>query len=80
MYSASTIRLRELSLGYMIPIRQSFIKDLRLSLTGNNLIYFYKKAPFDPELTLSTGNGLSGVDIFMPPAIRGFGINLNAHF
>ena len=36
-----------------------------------------KKAPFDPELTLSTGNGLSGVDIFSQPATRNIGFSVN---
>jgi hypothetical protein len=53
---------------------------MKLSLTGRNLLYFSKKAPFDPELTMSTANGLSGVDIFMPPATRNYGLTLNATF
>jgi TonB-linked SusC/RagA family outer membrane protein len=80
MYSATTVRLREVALGYTFDIKNSFLRALKLSLTGRNLIYFYKKAPYDPELTMSTGNGLSGVDIFMPPATRSYGISLNANF
>jgi len=80
MYDATTVRLREAALGYNFPFKSSVIKNLRVSLTGRNLIYFSKKAPFDPELTMSTGNGMTGVDIFMPPATRSFGISLNAGF
>lgn len=81
MYSATTVRLREVALGYTIPVKSgSFFNALKLSLTGRNLVYFSKKAPFDPELTLSTANGLSGVDIFMPPATRSYGLSLNATF
>jgi TonB-linked SusC/RagA family outer membrane protein len=80
MYSATTVRLRELALGYTVPVKASFVKALKLSLTGRNLVYFSKKAPFDPELTMSTANGLSGVDIFMPPATRNYGLTLNATF
>lgn len=81
IYSATTVRLREVALGYTIPVRStSFVKALKVSLTGRNLLYFSKKAPFDPELTMSTGNGLSGVDIFMPPATRNYGLTLNATF
>lgn len=80
MYSATTIRLREVSLGYTVPLKDGFIKSLKFALTGRNLAYLYKKAPFDPELSLSTGNGLSGVDIFMPPATRNYGLSLNANF
>ena len=77
IYSATVVRLREAALGYTFPIKDSFFKSLRLSLTGRNLIYFYKKAPYDPEVTMSTGNGLSGVDVFNQPATRNFGLNLN---
>ncbi|QHS60463.1 SusC/RagA family TonB-linked outer membrane protein [Chitinophaga agri] len=81
IYSATTVRLREVALGYTIPVKStSFVKALKVSLTGRNLLYFSKKAPFDPELTMSTGNGLSGVDIFMPPATRNYGLTLNATF
>ncbi len=80
VYSATTIRLREVALGYGVPLKNSFVKNLKFSLIGRNLLYFSKKAPFDPEMTMSTGNGLSGVDIFMPPATRNFGLSLNATF
>jgi TonB-linked SusC/RagA family outer membrane protein len=77
MYSATVVRLRELNLGYTFPFSKGAVKSVRLALTGRNLLYFYKKAPFDPELTMSTGNGLSGVDVFNQPATRNFGLNLN---
>ncbi|TWI98652.1 TonB-linked SusC/RagA family outer membrane protein [Mucilaginibacter frigoritolerans] len=77
VYSATTIRLREADLGYTLPLKNSAFKSFRLSVTGRNLIYFYKKAPFDPELTSSTGNGLGGVDIFNQPALRSYGLKLD---
>lgn len=80
LYDATTIRLREAAIGYMFPIKDKFFKTLKLSLAGRNLLYLSKKAPFDPEQTMSTGNGLSGVDIFMPPATRSYGLTLNASF
>jgi TonB dependent receptor len=79
MYSATVVRLREASIGYSIPLTGA-IKSLKFSLIGHNLIYFYKKAPFDPELSMSTGNGLSGVDVFNQPATRNYGFSLNASF
>jgi len=78
IYSATVIRLREAALGYNLPFKTPYIKSLRLSLTARNLLYFSKKAPYDPELTMSTGNGLSGVDTFTQPATRNFGLSLSA--
>jgi TonB-linked SusC/RagA family outer membrane protein len=77
IYSATVIRLREAALGYNLPFKTAYIKSLRLSLTARNLLYFSKKAPYDPELTMSTGNGLSGVDTFTQPATRNFGLSLS---
>jgi TonB-linked SusC/RagA family outer membrane protein len=77
VYSATVIRLREASLGYVTTPRNSVIKSLKISLTGRNLFYFYRKAPYDPEMIMSTGNGLSGVDIFNQPATRNIGLALN---
>ena len=77
VYSATTVRLREMALGYTLPVNHSVFKSFKLSLTGRNLIYFYRKAPFDPEITSSTGNGLGGVDIFNQPALRSYGLKLD---
>ncbi len=80
IFNASVARLREVSLGYTFPVENSVIEDLSLAITGRNLFYIYKKAPFDPELTMSTGNGMDGVDLFTQPATRNFGIKLNVTF
>jgi TonB-linked SusC/RagA family outer membrane protein len=80
IYSATVVRLRSASLGYNIPVTDSFVKNVRISLIGSNLIYFYKKAPFDPEITMSTGIGLSGVDVFNQPTTRRLGASLNVTF
>ncbi|NSL90478.1 SusC/RagA family TonB-linked outer membrane protein [Chitinophaga sp. Mgbs1] len=83
LYDATVVRLRELSLGYAVPSKvlgKGFVRSLRLSLIGRNLWYISKKAPYDPEVTMSTNNGLAGVDMFGLPATRSFGLNLNVGF
>ncbi|GGB03996.1 SusC/RagA family TonB-linked outer membrane protein [Puia dinghuensis] len=80
VYSATVVRLREAALGYNLPVRSSALKSLRLSITGRNLFYFSRKAPYDPEITSSTSNGLGGVDVFNLPAVRSFGLKLNVVF
>ncbi|WP_443943904.1 SusC/RagA family TonB-linked outer membrane protein [Pedobacter sp. AW1-32] len=79
IYSATVVRLREAALGYTLPLKGA-VKSMRFSVIGRNLLYFYKKAPYDPEVTMSTGNGLSGIDVFNQPATRSFGFNLNVTF
>ena len=76
MYDATNVRLQELALGYRINLNNKAIKDLQISLVGKNLFFFTKKAPFDPETSMSTGNGLQGVDVFGLPPVRSYGLNL----
>lgn len=76
MYDATNIRLRELAIGYNIPLTSKVVKDLKVGLVGRNLFFFTKKAPYDPEISMSTDNGLQGVDVFSLPATRSFGLSV----
>jgi TonB-linked SusC/RagA family outer membrane protein len=80
MYDATSIRLREASLQYALPAFNKLIKEIRVGLVGRNLFFIKNKAPFDPETTMSTGNGLQGVDVFGLPATRSMGISLRCIF
>jgi TonB-linked SusC/RagA family outer membrane protein len=76
MYNATNIRLRELSLSYRIPLKWKWLKNMRVGIIGRNLFFFQLHAPFDPELSMGSGNGLQGVDVFGLPQVRSMGINL----
>ena len=81
VYSATNVRLREMSLSYSLP--SAWFKNklnMTLSLTGHNLIMFYNRAPFDPELTANTGTYYQGFDYFMPPSQRSFGFGVKLNF
>ena len=81
VYSATNVRLREMSLSYMLPSKWFGEKlNISLSLTGHNLLMFYNKAPFDPELTANTGTYYQGFDYFMPPSLRSFGFGVKVNF
>ncbi|WP_442266629.1 SusC/RagA family TonB-linked outer membrane protein [Tenacibaculum sp. ZS6-P6] len=80
VYDATNISLREISIGYKLPIKTNFFESIRLSVIGNNLFFLYKEAPFDPNITASTGLGLQGVDIFNQPSTRSIGFNVNVNF
>jgi TonB-linked SusC/RagA family outer membrane protein len=80
MYDATNIRLRELSVGYKVPSKSKIIKDMRLSLVARNLFFIKKEAPYDPELSMSTGNGLQGIDVFSLPATRSMGLSFRCSF
>jgi TonB-linked SusC/RagA family outer membrane protein len=84
VYDATNIRLRELSIGYSLPrnVLKSLavVKNAELSLIARNLFFFKNNAPYDPDGTLSVGNGLQGVDVFGLPSSRSFGFNLKINF
>lgn len=81
IYSATNVRLAEFALGYNFKLSDSsFFNNVKASLVGNNLFFFYKDAPHDPNVSLSTGNALQGVDVFGLPSSRSIGLNLNLSF
>ena len=80
-YSATNVRLQETSIGYTFP--KKWMGDrvkLTASLVGRNLWMIYCKAPFDPELTASTGSYLQSIDYFMQPSLRSLGFNVQLKF
>lgn len=80
MYDATNIRLRELALTWQLPVRSKWIRHIQAGLTARNLCFFTLRAPFDPEVSMSSGNGLQGIDVYGQPALRSMGFNLRVGF
>lgn len=80
VYDATNVRLRELSFGYTFRNLFGDAKNLTLSLIARNLFFFYKDAPMDPDVSMGTGNGVQGFDIFNLPTTRSFGVNVKLNF
>ena len=84
MYDATNFRLRELALGYTFPKRwmdaTKFFRDVQLAFTARNLFFIYKKAPFDPDLILSTGNDNQAIEVYGMPTTRSMGFSLRVMF
>ncbi len=92
-YSASNIRLRELSLGYDIPLHKiTAIKSLRFSAVARNLFWIYRgssildipglgkrKMWMDPDMSNGNGN-FQGTEYGAMPSTRTLGFNLKASF
>lgn len=83
-YSASNIRLRELTFGYSLPksmLARSPFQAVLLSLVGRNLFFFMNNAKgFDPELVAGSSNTTVGLEAFSMPTTRTVGVNLNLSF
>ena len=80
-YSATNVRLQELSLGYTLPSK--WFRDvckINIAFVGRNLWMVYNKAPFDPEAIATTGNNYQGIDYFMMPSLRNLGFSVKLTF
>jgi hypothetical protein len=87
VFDATTIRIREVSLGYTLPknlLQRTFLGSLRISLTGRNLWYrapnFPKSTRFDPETSTFGSQNFVGFEYQAAPSVRRVGLNLQATF
>ena len=82
VFSRTNIRLGQLALGYTLKVKNASlpIKAASFSLVGRNLFFFFKEAPFDPEQSMSTGNGMQSNDVFSMPSTRSVGFNIKLTF
>ena len=92
-YDATSFRMRELSIGYDIPIRSKvIIQGARISAVARNVFWIYRgksivdipgigkrKMWFDPDMSLGNGN-YQGVEYGTLPATRTYGLNLQLTF
>jgi len=80
LQDASFVKLRNLSVAYRLPKDLIKIGDLRLTVSGQNLVTLTKYKGFDPELSAVNGNADRdfGIDsgIIPPPRTFTFGVSL----
>ncbi len=92
-YDATNFRVREISIGYSLPVpNYFFIKSAEISLVARNLFWLYRGKSkldipgldkrtmwFDPDITYGTGNTFKGIEYGMP-STRSIGVNLHLNF
>ena len=92
-YDATNFRVRELSVGYSLPLgKTSFIQSVKLSFVARNLLWLYRgeslldipgvgkrKMWFDPDVSIGSLNSFQGIEYGMP-STRSVGFNLNLSF
>jgi TonB-linked SusC/RagA family outer membrane protein len=81
---ASWVRLRNVSLSYNLPekiFKKGVIKNIAITLTGNNLVLITHYSGFDPESSsTSSGNNVDAFAGFTYPALRSYLVSLNLNF
>ena len=80
IYDATNFRLRELSMGYTFQNLFKSNASLNVSFIARNLFFLYKDSPVDPDVSLSTGNGLGAFEMFNMPSSRSYGLSMKLTF
>ena len=83
LYSGSYVKMREMSLGYILPARwfaNTPIKYVKFSLVGRDLFYIHKDAPVNPEGAFSRSDYAQAFELASMPPTRSFGFSLNVKF
>jgi hypothetical protein len=88
IYDATTVRLREMTLGYALPralLEKTPFGQVNISLSGRNLYWYSPNIPkysnFDPETsTYNSGSNAQGIEFTTAPSTRRYGVNLRVSF
>jgi TonB-linked SusC/RagA family outer membrane protein len=74
----SFIRLQNLSLGYKLPVKNTYIRSARIYASGQNLFLITKYKGFDPEVNNQGQNNLNrGDDYDAYPRSKMFTLGIN---
>ena len=67
----SFLRVKNVSLGYQIPLGSKLIRQARVYVSGQNLLTFTRYRGYDPEVNSDFNSNTSyGVDVYAYPAAR----------
>ncbi len=87
VYDATTIRLREVALGYEFPqkwIQKTPFGGVSFSITGRNLWFYCPNIPkythFDPDVNGYGNSNVQGVEYTTAPSVKRIGFNLKLTF
>ena len=68
----SYLRLRNASISYAIPVKEKFIKNASIYVTGTNLFTLTRYSGYDPEFSASSSLFAQGTDAGFDPLFRSF--------
>jgi hypothetical protein len=88
VFDGTTIRLREITLGYDFPTKlveqTKFFRSANISFSGRNLYFITPNLPkhmnFDPETSSYGAGNAQGFDFTNAPSSRRYGVNLRVTF
>ena len=75
------VKLREISVGYSVPLKCRYIKEMHLSAYARNLaVWGPETRHFDPESVVNNAGNVPGLDYGHTPASRNYGLTINLKF
>lgn len=80
VYDATSFRMRDISLSYAMPNLFARSKGMTLQFSVKNAFFLYKNSPVDPDISVSAGNGVSGIDSYALPTLRSYCLTLKFNF
>lgn len=80
VYDATNFRMRDISLGYQFPNLLGRSRDLFVQFSVKNAFFLYKKAPIDPDVSVTAANGFSNIDSYSLPTLRSYALTLKLNF
>ncbi len=87
VYDGTTLRLREITLGYSFPkklLDRTPFGAAVFSITGRNLWYFAPNIPeftnFDPDVNGYGNSNVQGIEYSVAPSVKRIGFNLKLSF
>jgi hypothetical protein len=87
IYDATTVRLREVTLGYDLPkklLAKTPFGIINISVSGRNLWWYSPNLPkhsnFDPETSTYGASNQQGYEFTNAPTTKRYGVNLRVNF
>ncbi len=81
VFKSDFIKLREITLGYTIPLKSEVIRSLKVSAYGRNLaIWGPDTKHFDPEMATTSSGNIQGIEGGALPSVATFGLNVGIQF
>jgi TonB-linked SusC/RagA family outer membrane protein len=87
IYDATTVRLREVTLGYDLPkslLGKTPFGVVNISVSGRNLYWYSPNLPkhtnFDPETSSYGASNFQGIELTNAPTTKRYGVNLRVTF
>ena len=77
---AGWVRLRDVTVSYNLPVKNTFLDNAMIYFTGKNLLLFTPYTGVDPETNLEGTSNARGMDYFNNPGTKTYLIGLKVSF